>query len=77
MQANIIQQVIHERWGLVRPEQWQVKHLRWYLQEHLKTKSPATRYRHWLTVAKIVQRLAKNESWMPYLQGPWTCPSPQ
>lgn len=72
MQAKIIQDAIYQRWEVLHPERWQVKHLRWFLQEQLKTRASQTRYRYWLTTQLLVQRLHKSRDWLPLLRGPWT-----
>lgn len=72
MQAAQIQIAIEQRWGLKHPSQWRHKHLRWFLQEHLKTASDETRYRYWLTSKELVKRLDKTNDWIPILKGPWT-----
>lgn len=38
----------------VRPYQYQLKHLHWYMVVDTKELSSNTRYRHWLTVKHIV-----------------------
>lgn len=75
MQAEKIHEALAEHWGLHHPAQWRVKHLRWFLAEHLKFASSDTRYRYWLTVKKIITQLKKEEDWTPLLKGPWTSPS--
>lgn len=72
MQAVIIQTAIEKRWKRQHPESWQIKHLRWFLQEQLKTTAPETRYRYWLTVRLLINRLDKTNDWLPHLNGPWT-----
>lgn len=74
-QAETIQEVIATRWDVHHPAQWQVKHLRWFLSEHLKSASSDTRYRYWLTVKKIVDRRHKKTDWTPLLKGSWISPS--
>lgn len=78
MQADVIQSSIEQRWKRDHPERWQVKHLRWFLQEKLRTASPETRYRYWLTTRLLIERLHKTNDWLPHLNGPWTQkPTPQ
>lgn len=55
--------------------QYQLKHLKWYLEEDTKQLLPATRYRHWLTVKIILETLNKEADWAPQLQGSWTSPT--
>jgi hypothetical protein len=71
MQATCIQQAIAERWQRNHPEQWKLKHIHWYLDIHLKNSSQETRYRYWLTLQVIIQRLGKTRDWEPRLQGNW------
>lgn len=63
---------IEQRWGLKHPTQWRLKHVHWFLQEHLKTASSETRYRYWLTTRILVQQLNKTDDWLPRLKGAWT-----
>jgi hypothetical protein len=72
MQAEVIQAAIELRWDRDRPERWQAKHVRWFLQKQAKTASPETIYRYWLTARLLVERLDKTNSWLPHLSGPWT-----
>jgi hypothetical protein len=72
MQAEVIQAAIELRWDRDRPERWQVKHVRWFLQKQAKTASPETSYRYWLTARLLVARLDKTSDWIPHLRGPWT-----
>ncbi|MEZ5482877.1 MAG: hypothetical protein R3E73_12125 [Porticoccaceae bacterium] len=55
--------------------QYQLKHLRWYLEEGTNLLLPDTRYRHWLTVKVILEALDKEADWTPQLQGSWTGPT--
>jgi hypothetical protein len=72
MQADVIQSAIELRWDRDRPERWQAKHVRWFLQKQAKTASPETIYRYWLTARLLVERLDKTNNWLPHLSGPWT-----
>ena len=54
--------VIWRRWQ-VGPYQWQVKHLRWYLEHRTDEMKPGTRYRHWLTVRALVYALGRSDDW--------------
>lgn len=71
MQSNRIQQAIDERWQCSHPEQWRLKHIHWFLNAHLKSSSQETRYRYWLTLQVIFQRLGKARDWEPRLKGSW------
>lgn len=55
--------------------QYQLKHLRWFLEEGAKLLSPSTRYRYWLAVKVILEALGKETDWIPQLQGSWTSPT--
>ena len=47
----------------VGPYQYQLKHLRWYIEVCMRDLAPNTRYRHWLTIRHIVRALDKNTRW--------------
>ena len=72
--AELIAETIWQRWQ-VGPYQWQVKHLRWYLVEKTKHLTPGTRYRHWLTVHRLVLALPTPEHGLSQLKGPWLRPT--
>lgn len=59
-QARIIQAAIQQRWKRDNPWTWKLKHLRWFLSQHLKDHSSATRYYYQLTSRLIWKRL-KND----------------
>jgi hypothetical protein len=71
VQATCIQQAIAKRWKRDHPEQWKVKHVHWVLDVYLRDSSHETRYRYWLTLRVIFQRLGKVNDWEPRLQGSW------
>ncbi len=52
----------------VGPYQYQVKHLRWYLETHISPLKPETFYRHCLTIKNIVAARQKEADWLPQLQ---------
>jgi hypothetical protein len=66
--------VIWRRWQ-VGPWQWQVKHLRWYLEHRTDGMKASTRYRHWLTIRALVYALGRSDDWEPRLKGPWLRPT--
>ncbi len=68
--ANQIAVSIWQRYQ-VGPYQYQLKHLRWYLETQTKHLKSATRYRHWLTIRNILTALGKQDGWLGHLQGPW------
>jgi len=58
-QAQTIQKAIRKRFGRDNPWSWQLKHFRWFEEQHLKSRSPATRYYYHLTEWLIIKRLGK------------------
>lgn len=57
-QARIMQAAIQQRWQRQNPWTWKLKHVRWFLTQHLKNHSNATRYYYQLTSQLIRTRLA-------------------
>lgn len=55
-QARIMQAAIQQRWQRDNPWTWQLKHLRWFLNEYLKGHSISSRYYYKLTAALIWKR---------------------
>ncbi len=68
-----IADTIFRRWH-AGPYQWQLKHLRWHLQECTADLATGTRYRHWLTVRLLILALDR-DGWIERLNGPWVRPS--
>nr|WP_122544575.1 hypothetical protein [Pseudomonas viridiflava] len=62
-QARVIQAIIYQKWGKNNPWSWRLKHLTWFLEYYLVTKSAHTRYRYQLTAILISSRLGKTEDW--------------
>jgi hypothetical protein len=56
-QARAMQAAIQQRWQRDNPWTWQLKHVRWFLTQHLKDHSEATRYRYRLTLMLISKRM--------------------
>nr|WP_124355947.1 hypothetical protein [Pseudomonas chlororaphis] len=56
-QAEAMQKAIQKRWKLDSPWAWQLKHMRWFLNHHLCTHAPSTRYYYQLTADLISRRL--------------------
>ncbi|MGH1462916.1 MAG: hypothetical protein ACRBB6_12855 [Neptuniibacter sp.] len=52
----------------VGPYQYQLKHLKWYMDTKIRHLKPDTQYRHWLTVKNILKALNKEEGWMNQLK---------
>ena len=51
----------------VGPYQYQLKHLKWYLDTKIRHLKAATQYRHWLTVKNITIVLDKEIEWLGQL----------
>lgn len=58
----------------IGPYQYQAKHLQYYLMTQITHLKPASQYRYWLTIKRIIHALDKDEYWCAYLQGPWRQP---
>lgn len=43
-QARLIQVAIQQRWQRDNPWRWQLKHLQWFMREHLAEQAPHSRY---------------------------------
>ncbi|WP_339540792.1 hypothetical protein [Pseudomonas sp. RA_5y_Pfl1_P24] len=61
-QARVMQAAIKQRWQRDNPWTWQLKHVRWFLTQHLKDHSDATLYYYRLTALVVWKRLGKLES---------------
>jgi hypothetical protein len=60
--------------GIVRPEQWRAKHLRWVLEGGLSDRALATQYDYWRSARVIAAALGRWGDWEPHLRGPWCRP---
>ncbi|GLO51065.1 MULTISPECIES: hypothetical protein [Pseudomonas] len=60
-QALLIQEAIQQRWKRGNPWSWQLKHVHWFLTQHLKNHSDYTKYYYCLTIRLIWKRLGHNE----------------
>ena len=58
-QARIMQAAIQQRWQRGNPWTWQLKHVSWFLTQHLKDHSDDTYYYYRLTSLLIWKRLRK------------------
>lgn len=58
-QARAMQAAIQTRWQRDNPWTWQLKHVRWFLTQHLKDHSEATQYYYRLTALLVWKRLGK------------------
>jgi hypothetical protein len=61
-QARVVQTEIAMRWHRETPWSWQRKHLVWFLEHYLATRSEATQYYYLLTIRLIARRLGT--SWI-------------
>ena len=59
----------------VGPYQYQLKHLRWYLDVHSKDLKMGTRYRYRLAIRSIIEALNDKGRWLKQLSGPWGSPT--
>lgn len=59
-QARTLQAAIQHRWQRDNPWTWQLKHVRWFLTEHLRDHSNSTRYYYRLTSLLIWKRLDRD-----------------
>jgi hypothetical protein len=59
-QARAMQAAIQQRWQRDNPWTWQLKHVRWFLTQHLKDHSAATRYYYRLTALLVWKRLGSD-----------------
>lgn len=59
----------------VAPAQWQVKHLRWFLEHHTRDLATTSRYDYWRTVRALIAALNRLTDWTPHLRGPWLRPT--
>ncbi|WP_421535265.1 hypothetical protein [Pseudomonas marginalis] len=58
-QAKVMQAAIQLRWQRDNPWTWQIKHINWFLTQHLKDHADATRYYYRLTALLIWKRLER------------------
>ena len=65
--AKQIAIVIWQRFQM-GPYQYQLKHLRWYLEVYAQNLTPNTRYRHWLTIKQIASSLNKQIEWVMLIE---------
>lgn len=59
----------------VCPHQWHEKHLIWYLNEAIKDLSNPRKYKHYLTIKKLVRALGKEGDWYRLSKGAWVRPT--
>ena len=63
-QARLMQSAIQQRWQSDNHWTWQLKHVRWFLSQHLKNHSNATRYYYRLTALLIWKRLGSGRKFL-------------
>lgn len=61
-QAKAMQEAIEQRWQRNNPWNWRLKHVHWFLTQHLKNQSSATRYYYRLTALLIWKRLGNDRA---------------
>jgi hypothetical protein len=64
--AGGIAACIYRRWQ-VGPYEWQVKHLRWFLEHGTTSLEGSVRcYRYWLTIRVLIIALGREADWLPH-----------
>jgi len=63
---------IYRRWR-IGVNQWQVKHIRWFLTS-ISGRSPGTQYRYYRYIRACLITMNKWVDWSPYLSGSWQLP---
>jgi len=58
-QARIMQAAIQQRWQHDNPWTWKLKHVRWFITQHLKDHSETSRYYYRLTASTIWKRMGR------------------
>ncbi len=66
-------EAIRLRWD-VHPYDWQVKHLRWFLEVWISDRAPGTKYRYFRYLREILIFQNHWDDWKGYLKGPWCEP---
>lgn len=62
-QAKIIQSAIQRRWQHSNPWRWKLKHIRWFLEIHLREHANSSKYYYYLSMQLIAKRLGKEALW--------------
>ncbi|WP_232535894.1 hypothetical protein [Pseudomonas putida] len=60
--ARIIQMAIQQRRQITNPWNWKCKHIRWFLNEHLKDHSHSTKYYYHLTLSLVWRRTDRDQN---------------
>ena len=71
--ANKIATAIHKRFSK-NVYQFQVKHLRWFLNHYINCYVQGTKYNYWLTIKLIINFIGKSSEWLVLLRGDWVKP---
>ncbi|WP_249746214.1 hypothetical protein [Pseudomonas entomophila] len=61
-QARVMQVAIQQRWQRDNPRTWKLKHVRWFLTQHLKGRADSTRYYYRLTALLLWKRLGRDST---------------
>ncbi|HLD67508.1 MAG TPA: hypothetical protein VJA19_15860 [Pseudomonas sp.] len=67
-QARAMQTAIQKNFDLNNPWNWQLKHVRWFLERHLQGQASATRYYYQLTARLMLRRLGRERDWQDRLR---------
>jgi hypothetical protein len=68
-----IARAIHYQYG-VNVYQYQLKHIKWFLDVANQSLKSNSQYNYWLTIKEIAAIIGKSEDWLPRMQGPWVRP---
>lgn len=60
--AGVIGEAIWRRWQ-VGVQRWQLKHVEWYLDDHIAQLAQSTRYDHWRTLRALLSAMDK-QAWI-------------
>lgn len=71
VKAEYIESEIFKRFNVKNCYKWQVKHLRFVLENSITHLKPHTQYEYFLAIKAIVHEMGKSRNWLPLLRGPW------
>jgi len=66
-------EAIRRRWN-VAPQQWQAKHVRWFLEVYLSDRSAGTRYRYFRYLRAVLIQMNRWDDMEGFISGDWTGP---
>lgn len=66
-------EAVRLRWN-VNPNNWKVKHLRWFLEVRISDRAPGTKYRYFRYLREVLIFQNRWDDWSGYLRGPWCKP---